>query len=172
MLQRVSRTAAETASAASISSPRRESLASVAETTTPAPNSPFVCLACHLSGPTRRANPRSPWDVVAATFRSPWRCGAAPERASGELRSPWRPEGRRYEAAGRAVQVELTSDGIIYAGCRYLPGHLAGSSGWRRTWCTGEAGEVCINGKRGSHTHRQLAQAFGDTVVDRRLRGA
>src|SRR5262249_25647495 len=34
--------------------------------------------------------------AVAATFRSPWRCGAAPERAWGELRSPWRPEGRRY----------------------------------------------------------------------------
>src|SRR5215470_16008125 len=27
---------------------------------------------------------------VAATFRSPWRCGAAPEHSWGELRSPWR----------------------------------------------------------------------------------
>src|SRR5215470_14552343 len=38
---------------------------------------------------------------VAATFRSPWRCGAAPRRAWGELRSPWRPEGRRYVKSWR-----------------------------------------------------------------------
>src|SRR5215470_6042924 len=34
---------------------------------------------------------------VAATFRSPWRCAAAPRSRLGELRSPWRPEGRRYD---------------------------------------------------------------------------
>jgi len=78
---------------------------------------------------------------VAATFRSPWRCGAAPKRAWGELRSPWRPEGRRYASRAMrgfpsegpvAAQGSMTEEADPYEDCDEQ--HEAVRS-QRRRWC-------------------------------------